>query len=126
MNFKKQFLILFFVFFSVLQLHSQSQSQSLSQALEEQITNLESFQLDFKKATEDVLSLNLQLCLAESQLKELQISQEEAMKLSQELSKTLNESEMKCRFWKTAFTVSTVAAVITTGTTVYLIYQLNK
>lgn len=126
MNLIKRFLVIFFAFFLVPQLHSQSQSQSLSQALDEQILNLENFQLDFKKATEDVLNLNLQLSLAENQLKELQTSQAEATKLSQELSKTLNESEMRCRFWRDAFIVSTTIMVITTGTTVYLISQLNK
>ena len=123
---KKALLILLSVFFLGSSLHSQSQSQSLSQALDEQILNLENFQLDFKKATEDVLYLHLQLSLVESQLNDLKISQQEATELSQELSKTLNKSEAKCKFWKNAFIVSTTVAVTTTVSTISLIVLLNK
>jgi len=133
MKIKKPFLILFFALFLVLPLHSQSQSQSISQSLDEQILNLSNFQIDYLNQSEDLLTLQLKLQLAESQsqnaenlLNESQKQLEQATELSQTLSIALNESETKCRLWKNAFLISTTVAIITTGTTAVLIYLLNK
>lgn len=126
MKTKRRLLVLFFLFFLVLPLHSQSQSQSTSQALDKTISELENFQLDFQKLQEDLLKQSLQLLLLENQVTESQRQQTEATKLSQELSIALDKSETKCKLWKNAFIISTTIAVITTATTAGLLCCLNK
>lgn len=126
MRIKNLFLILSCAFFLAFPCHSQSQFQSTSQALDEQILKLENFQLDFQKLKDDFLKQQLLLLTAEEQLNESQLQSKKAMELSQELSKALDKSETKYRIWKNVCIVSTTVAVITTATTTYLLYRLNK